>query len=290
MATDIRIYAKGNAFASETYDLRTLETIISNYRIILDRLVAVQLGRRQITEQVKQQIGYETKIRNGSLELLITFVFQHKELLGAIVADDGGTTLAHAITRLYMGALDLKKAVAKLIEKDITFTININNSFNFANKNNNTTVHINGKNIEISDPRVLWAAQAIRGPSDKIIGSLDGQELESVEFGTIEQSYKVDSNDRNIVGHAKEELNATIEIQGRLDMVAFTSHRGIVVSDNERFPVRWDESIRRKMQKIADVSGVSFKVRPIIDKKQLGSDAIAFHVIDCSNPSGKKLL
>ena len=50
MENDIRIYAEGLAFADGIYDLRTLELIISNYRKILDRLVAVQLGKRQVTK------------------------------------------------------------------------------------------------------------------------------------------------------------------------------------------------------------------------------------------------
>jgi hypothetical protein len=47
MDRDIRVYAEGLAFKNGVYDLRALETVITGYRKVLDRLVAVQMGRRQ---------------------------------------------------------------------------------------------------------------------------------------------------------------------------------------------------------------------------------------------------
>lgn len=41
MDQDLRIYAKGLAFSGGVYDLRALESLIANYRKILDRLIAV---------------------------------------------------------------------------------------------------------------------------------------------------------------------------------------------------------------------------------------------------------
>jgi hypothetical protein len=52
MEEDIHIYAKGLAFSDGIYDLRTLESVISNYRKILDRLVTVQLGKRQVSRDL----------------------------------------------------------------------------------------------------------------------------------------------------------------------------------------------------------------------------------------------
>jgi hypothetical protein len=70
-------------------------------------------------------------------------------------------------------------------------------------------------------------------------------------------------------------------------MVAFTSHKGSIISNDERFSVTWDENIRQKMQKIADIEGVLFKVRPIVDHKRLDTNAIGFHVLDCGDPQEK---
>ena len=58
----------------------------------------------------------------------------------------------------------------------------------------------------------------------------------------------------------------------------------MIISDNESFPVTWDEMIRSKMQKLADIEGVIFTVQPVIDHSRLNRDAIGFHVLECSNP------
>lgn len=42
MGSDIRIYAQGASFAEGVYDLRSLEVLVSSYRSIMDRLVAVR--------------------------------------------------------------------------------------------------------------------------------------------------------------------------------------------------------------------------------------------------------
>ena len=78
MDNDIRIYAKGAAFEDGVFDLRSLEILLSSYRSILDRLVAVQLGRRQLTDSIKRQLNYDVKINDGSIGLLLDFIFQNK--------------------------------------------------------------------------------------------------------------------------------------------------------------------------------------------------------------------
>jgi len=63
---------------------------------------------------------------------------------------------------------------------------------------------------------------------------------------------------------------------GRLDVVAFSFHKGAVISDGERYSVEWDENIRTKIKKFADKEGILFRVRPIIDRKRLETTAIGF--------------
>ena len=104
---------------------------------------------------------------------------------------------------------------------------------------------------------------------------------------TSEESFTITEKDRKILGRDKEVLNATIQIVGRLDMVSFSAHRGAIVSDSESFPVTWDEEIRSSMQKLADIEGVIFKVKPVIDHSRLNDDAIGFHVLECKNPHQK---
>jgi hypothetical protein len=121
-------------------------------------------------------------------------------------------------------------------------------------------------------------------PADRLITGVDGKNIEYIELGGRESEMRITPEDRVVLGQNKEELSATIRVSGRLDMVVFSSHKGTIISENEKFPVTWDENIRNKMQKIADVEGVLFTVRPIIDQKRLHSDAIAYHVLDCVVP------
>ena len=288
MEQDMRIYAKGQAFSDGIYDLRTLEAVISNYRKILDRLVSVQLGKRQVTRELRSQLGYQVQIKSGSIELLVKFLLEHKELIAAFAASDG-YMLSQIIVALLRDAIDLRKKATELIKKGLPVNITISNSFNVASKINSTNVSFDKTSgtILINDPKILWAAQVTRSPVNEILRCVDGKSIEYIDMSSPANEVRLTPDDRSIIGQHKEELPTTLNIIGRLDMVAFSSHRGGIISDNERFSVTWDEQIRSKMQKIADVEGVMFKVRPVVDHKRLDNSAIGFHVLDCSDPQGK---
>ncbi len=283
MDHDLKIYSKGEAFQAGVYDLRSLETLVSSYRSILDKLVAVQLGRRQLNDKIKNQLNYEVEIKEGSIELLINFALDHPEIL-VVFAEDGGYQLSNILTGLYKDAINLRKAAAKFIEKGLNFNIKIVNSFNFGSN----SVYTNAENSEILIPdlKILWAAQTTRFPTDKILKKIDGKGIENVDLISKDDKFTLDKEDREILGRDKEVLNATLQIVGRLDMIAFSSHRGMIISDNESFPVTWDEKIRSKIQKHADIEGVVFTVQPVIDHSRLNRDAIGFHVLECDNPQG----
>lgn len=281
MDSDLIIYAKGKAFESGVYDLRSLELLLSNYRSILDRLVAVQLGHRQLPDKTKRQLNYDVKINEGSIELLINFVLEHPEAI-AVLAHDGGYQLSVILTKLYRDAISLREAAAKFIEKGLIFNIKINNSFNWGSRNTNVVVE--DSEIIIPDPKILFAAQATKYSTDKVLAKIDGENIEKVDLSSAEETFTLDQTKRNIMGRDKQILPASLKIVGRLDVIAFSSHRGVIISDNERFPVTWDEKIRAKMQKMADKEGVLFTVNPVIDHSRLDNDAIGFHVLDCDQP------
>ena len=288
MEQDMRIYAEGLAFSDGIYDLRTLEAVISNYRKILDRLVSVQLGKRQVTRELRSQLGYQVQIKSGSIELLVKFLLEHKELIAAFAASDG-YMLSQIIVTLLRDAIDLRKKATELIKKGLPVNITISNSFNVASTINNTNVSFDKTSgtILINDPKILWAAQVTRSPVNEILRCVDGKSIEYIDMSSPANEVRLTPDDRSIIGQHKEELPTTLNIIGGLDMVAFSSHRGSIISDNERFSVTWDDQIRSKMQKIADVEGVMFKVRPVVDHKRLDNSAIGFHVLDCSDPQGK---
>lgn len=162
MSQDIRVYAKGLAFSNGVYDLRTLENLISNYRKILDRLVAVQLGRRQVSPQLKSQLDYEVRINPGSIELLIDFVFEHKEYVAAFSVD-GGVTLSRIVVELLKDAITLREKASEMIEKGIVLNINISNSFNYRSEVNNGNVHCDNNKgvIYINDPKFLLLRKSL---------------------------------------------------------------------------------------------------------------------------------
>ncbi|AZT84917.1 hypothetical protein EHN06_15920 [Marinobacter sp. NP-4(2019)] len=284
MEQDLRVYAKGLAFCDGVYDLRTLESLITNYRKIFDRLIAVQLGKRQVSPELKSQLDYDVKIQSGSIELLINFVLEHREYI-AVFSADGGAALSKAIVTLLRDAINLREKASQVIEKGLTLNINIANSFNIGSSVNNGNV-FGGDNgdIYIRDPKILWAAQTTRSPVNGLLSHVDGKAVEFIDVDSKEDTFRFDPDQRHIVGKSKEELPTTLKILGRLDMVAFTSHRGSIVSDGERFNVTWDDQIRKKMQKIADIEGVVFTVRPVVDHKRLNNEAIGFHVLDCGDP------
>lgn len=288
MDKDIRIYAKGLAFADGIYDLRTLESVISNYRKILDRLVSVQLGKRQVTKDLRAQLGYQVQINPGSIELLVKFLLEHKEVI-AVFAADGGYALSEIIVKLLRDAVDLRKKAAEVLKNGLVVNIRIANSFNFGSNTNSGNVFFDqtSGSILINDPKILWAAQVTRSPVNEILSNVDGKNVEYIDMNSPTNELRLTTDDRDIIGQHKEELPTTLTIVGRLDMVAFSSHRGSIISDGERFSVTWDEQIRSKMQRIADVEGVMFKVRPLVEHKRLDSSAIGFHVLDCSDPQEK---
>lgn len=283
-AHDLRFYAEGAAFKDGIYDLRSMELLIANYRSIIDRLIAVQLGRRQLTPSIRNQIDYQAQIKPGSIEFLIDFVFSHKEILGAL-ASDGGYELSGVVTKLFRAAIDLRKEVSGALSKGLPVTININNNINIGN--GNLISNNGGGSISIGDPKILWAAQVTKYPVDRLISGIDGRAIEYVEFDSSTEKMRLTPDDRALLGHNKEELNATLRVYGRLDMVTFSNHTGTIISEQEKFPVTWDEKIRNKMQQVADIEGVEFLVRPIIDQKRLHSEAIAYHVLDCRNQQQK---
>ncbi|MGE6124217.1 MULTISPECIES: hypothetical protein [Aeromonas] len=283
MKEDLRIYAKGSAFTDGKYSLRHLDVLISNHRKILDQLIAVSLGKAKVDRHIREQIDYQVRVNDGSIELLVDLVMNNKELFAPLAAD-GGYQLSNAIVSLYKDAISLRDAVAKISDKGLQVKINIANSFNFSSNNSSKNVNYNlhDGSIFISHPKVLLAAQTTKGAVDSIIQSIDGTNIEYVDFGAGINEIRLSDNQRNLLGRRKEEIPTTLSIIGRLDMISVSSHRGAIVSDGQRFNVTWDESLRDKLLKVVDVEAVIFKARPIIDHKSLSEKEIGFHLTDCS--------
>lgn len=286
----MRIYSEGLSFPADgRYDLRTLEIFVSNYRVVLDRLVSVHLGRRTVPKDIKRRIAYKVQIKPGSIEFLINFICEHKELI-AVLAPDAAYGLAEILARMFRDAIELRKKSSELIKKGLTVNIRISNSFNIGSTINNSGVSFDSSSgaIVITDPKILWAAQLTRRPVNEILKKIDGQDVEYVDFNSSSGGIKLNPEDKDIAGSHKEELDKNLTIVGTLDIVAFSYHKGAIIVAGERYSVSWGEKIRTKIQKFAGQDGISFKVRPVIDRKRLeaGTEttAISFRILDCDDP------
>lgn len=280
----LHLNAEGDAFTKSRFDLRKLELVISNYRQTIDQVLPLALGQKQITDKLKREIKYEVEIKNGSLDILLEFIWEHKEELISLFAVDGGVTLSYIISKLIEATIDLRRKFTKALEKGFNPKIIIN-----KNIHNDYSVRTNIKNsnIEINNPIILLSAQNSKAPIDRLIEGIDGKQIEKIDIESKESSVNLSKKDLMIVGKQTQEINSDVELFGRLDMVAFTSHRGNIETGGRKYPVTWDEKIRKKIQKYADVKNIVFKVRPIIDHRRFKEDPIAFHILDCWDPQVK---
>ncbi len=286
MSDYVRLYVQGEAFSKKSYDLRKLELIISNYRQVIDQILPIPYGQKTLTDKLKREIKYDVELNNGSLEVILKFLYEHKEELLTLFAVDGGVTLSLLISKLIESALDLRRIFTKLLEKGFSPTIIINkNTYNY----NDYSIHNDFSNskIEINNPATLLAAQNSKPPIDRLIEGIDNKSIEDIEIKADDSKSLLTTKDKSITGKQKQELSSHVELFGRLDMVAFTSHRGLIETGGKKYPVTWDEKIRNKIKKFADRHNIVFKVRPIIDRRRFKEDPIAFHIVDCWDSQGK---
>ena len=280
----LKLYAQGEAFSKKKFDLRKLELVISNYRQIIDQILPLSIGQKQITDKLKREIKYEVEVKNGSLDVILELVWEHKEELLSLFAVDGGVTLSFIISKLLEASLDLRRKFTTLLEKGIKAKFIFNRT-----TINDYSVHydLSKSNIELNNPIILLAAQNSKAPLDRMIDGIDGKQIENIDITTKDSKSKLTVKDRRITGQQTQELTSELEIFGRLDMVAFTTHRGNVETAGKKYPVTWDERIRKKIQKFADIKDVVFKVRPVIDHRKFKEDPVGFHIIDCWDPQGR---
>jgi hypothetical protein len=289
---DLRIYAKGTSFPDDgVYDLRHLESIISSQRKILDKLTFISLGISESNKKFKEELDYRIKVNPGSIELLIDFALNHKELF-ATLSIDGGQSLAKIVVDLWRDAVSLREKAAQALEKGLKINIAINANIGSGTQiisASNVVADEHTGNIQISSPKIYMAALATRPAVNQTIKMIDGKAVEFMEIQSLNSELKLTPEHRAILGRHREELLVSMELIGRLDMVAFSSHKGVIISSGQRYQLSWDEEQRPKMQRYVDTEGVIFKVRPIIDHARLTQDAIAFRLVDCYEPQHKLL-
>ncbi|MEH6639046.1 MAG: hypothetical protein V7717_07240 [Porticoccaceae bacterium] len=279
--TGILLYAQGDAFGKGSYDLRSLELIVTNYRLIVDHLLPLAVGQKTLTDRIKDEVKYKVEINNGSLEVILNFILEHPELFAAAAASDGGYQLASFISKLIDGVVNLRRALTAILQNGQKPIIHIDQSIH---QDNSVTYNIKTGDINLSNPQLIIGADATKYALDRLINGIDGSAISGIDLSHQKLKTTLTARDREITGTQKEELATQIEVMGRLDMAAITSHRAHIITGNSRYPVTWDESLRSKIKKFFDTEGIIFKVRPVVDHRKFKDDPIGFHVLDCWAP------
>lgn len=284
--SEILLKVEGEGFRPNKYDLRSTEKILTNYRQIIDHLVPLTVGQKTLTDRLKSEIKYETSFKPGSLEVWLDFVLPAAGALVAAASEDGGHEISQQLSRLLGVVIDFRRLYTDFLEKGIKPRLGINIQDQPQITVNLNNINTGGGDINIS-PIILPATTATRSSIDRLVGSVDGSLVEQILIKAGNTETVITTEDQRIIGSQKEELPEFLEIFGRLDSVAFTAHRGSLVTDNGRFPITWEENIRDKVKSLADQDGIAFRVRPIVDHRRFKDDPIAFHVINCWEPQGK---
>jgi len=284
--SEILLKVEGEGFRPNKYDLRSTEKILTNYRQIIDHLVPLTIGQKTLTDRLKSEIKYETSFKPGSLEVWLDFILPTAGIIATAASQDGGHLIAQQLSKLLGVVIDFRRLYTDFLEKGEKPKLGINIQDQPQVTVNLENVNTGGGDINIS-PIILPAASITRSAVDRLVGSVDGSLVEQLLVKSEDTETIISSEDQRIIGTQKEELPEFLEIIGRLDGVAFTAHRGSLVTDNGRFPITWEEEIRDKIKSLADQESIAFRVRPIVDHRRFKDDPVAFHVINCWDPQSR---
>lgn len=279
----ILLYAQGDAFEEGVFDLRSLELVVSNYRMIVDQLLPLAIGQKTLTDRLKNDVKYKVEVNEGSLEVILNFILQNPGFLAA-AAPDGGYQLASAISKMIDGVVKLRRALTSILENGQKPTVHIDQSLHI---DNSVTYNIQTGDIKLDNPQFIIGADATKSSLDRLINGIDGNDVSSIDLSHQDLKTSLTPDDRKITGTQKEELATQIEVHGRLDMAAITSHKAHIITGNSRYPVTWDESLRSKIRQYFDTDGIVFRVRPVVDHRQFKDDPVGFHVLDCWEPQSE---
>ncbi len=284
--SEILLKVEGEGFRPNKYDLRSTEKILTNYRQIIDHLVPLTVGQKTLTDRLKSEIKYETSFKPGSLEVWLDFILPAAGILTAAASEDGGHIISQQISKLLGVVIDFRRLYTDFLEKGTKPKLGINIQDQPQVTVNLNNVNTGGGDINIS-PIILPAATATRSSVDRLVGSVDGSLVEQLVIKSEDSETTITKEDQRIIGTQKEELPDFLEIIGRLDGVAFTAHRGSLVTHDGRYPITWEEDLRDKIKSLADQEGIIFRVRPIVDHRRFRDDPIAFHVLNCWDPQNR---
>ena len=274
------LHAEGSAFKDGQYDLRTVESIITNYRRTLDATVPFAFKHKTLTRKIKHNLTYRTSFQEGSIEIVIDFLIQNSDAIAVIGASDGGIQIAQKTGQLINSILKFRRIYNDLLENGIKPKIKINFGTDNSKNYDLSNIRTDGGDIYIN-PTIIPYTISSQTPINKLIKSIDGEKLTDITIQSKNTATKITQDDIRITGTQKEELPKNIEIVGRLDVVAFSSHRGKLILQEKTYRVTWHEEIRKKIHDFADMDDITYLVKPVVDYKRLTDDPVMFHIVNC---------
>lgn len=285
----LEFHADGEAFSGGRYDLRSVERLLSDYRRLIDQTLPLALGQKTLTPRMREEVGYDISFKEGSWVTLLQFAIEHNELLAAVAATDGGAhLLAEHISKIIHAVLELRRLFEERLSKGERPRIQLASDNSVSVPVHLENVQTNGGDIIVA-PIVVIAAEATRSTLDSIINAVDGHRVKNVSVRTRKTKSTITKDDHRITGTLKQELPNTVKVIGRLNVVAFDSHRGQLLTENGRFPVTWDEDIRRDIHRLADTDGILFTVKPVVDNRRFKDEPVGLHILSCKQ-SQRRLL
>lgn len=181
------------------------------------------------------------------------------------------------------GVLQLRRLLDDLLKQGSRPQIKLASDNNISVPIQLSEVNTEGGSIVVA-PIILIAADATRPTIDSLIGTVEGKLVEKITLSAGGTNVTITPEDRRITGTLKQELATSLDVSGRLNVVAFDSHRGQLMTDNGRFPVTWDDGIRNEIRRLVDMDGIRLTVRPVIDKRRFHDAPVGLHIIRCWQP------
>ncbi len=278
---DIKARFFGNAFKGNVYNLKAMRLLNENIGLIIQQLIAIQLGRNELAGELKDKVVTKPTINQGVLEIGINF---ERDFFSEFGIDGFGAqskSFSDDIARLFYSAMLLRRYVAEAKNAGQAIKILLNTT---QIKVNRSVVKTEQGNILLSHPKVLWAAQMTKDAADIILGLVDDDNINTFEFEGLSRPFVCNPDDFIVLGQRKSDLVAVANFKGRLDNLFFSRQRGVVVSEDEIYQIVWDETVKRKVLEHADLDGVEFITKPCIETHSLYGELVVYKILDCVVP------
>ena len=275
---DIKARFFGKAFANNIYDLQTVRLLTDNVHLIIERLIAIHLGRIELADELKNQIKSKVAIKNDGMEIGFSFERDLYQNFGISGTSFPQANISDEIARIFYSAMMLRKLIAEAKKSKLPAKIllNIEND-----KTKRSVVKTEKGNILLSSAKVLWAAQMTKDAADSILSIMDGEHIVGFEFDGFSRPFVSNKDDSIVIGQNEDDLVAVASFKGKLDNLFFSKQRGIVVAENEVYQIAWDESSKLKILDHADLDNVEFIAKPCIETHSLYGELIVYKVLDC---------